>query len=215
MDPIAFHDLRASFRKGQIHMTWQCPPSAPDTIHIFPCSDPAADLKLETNGHIVKNLSDCVNGFSFEGKRGLGSDVKKVSFCVYLAERNDNTPNERILQSSPNFFVSVITGGANIAYDMKKKAGGGGLSQYRIWVGSSAEIESGILGYSYYFYDREISVGFPGLIKAGITEYPPIYLINTAEPEIGIIGGSNADISVIRKKLSFWQRVLKSKKYSA
>jgi hypothetical protein len=170
-------------------------------------------------GHIEKKLKDCNDGVVFDLMGGVGSDVKKMDFCAFLANPGEDVPEARVLQSMPNSFASVVTGEARISYDfrkssVKKKTWDRILSQYRIWLQSSAEIEAGLLGYTYFFHGKAISFTFPGAVLRGIVEYPPIYLPLEATPMVELIHGGNTDVSVIRQNFSIIIRWFKRKKYA-
>jgi len=170
------------------------------------------------HGHIEKRLMDCPDGITFDVVSGKGSDVRKMEYCVFLADRNEPPPGPRAFENLHKCFIGVISGEARVSYDikreeLKKRPWDRTLTQYTIWIKSSAEIEAGLLGYSYYFGDKEIALAFPGTIPAGITEYPPTFIPYGAEPAVAIIGGGNADVSIIQQPLSFWTKLFKSKKY--
>lgn len=205
-------NLCASYQNGKVRMTWRFPPNAPETVYIYSVRMSGEQLELDMRTHISKDLRDCAGGLSFEYGGFSNSDVKQVIFCAFLAERNFNTPNIRSIQSQKECFVSVIIGEAYVTYDIRIKPCGDGISAHHIWVRSSSEIDAEILGYMYDFNGKNITVEFPGKISGGITEYPVIYLLETIQPVIQVVGGRNSDITVQAKKIPFFQRMFRAKK---
>lgn len=217
MTPVALIDLRAIFQNGQVKMTWKFPSDAPETVHIYAVKSHKELLELDLRSHIAKDLRECNGGFSFRYNNLMGNDVKKVEFCVYLSSHNDSSPDIRILSEIGDYFTSVIAGGANVIYQFKSKPCGSGLTGTKIILQSSADIDPGILGYSYNFYGKEIALEFPGKIHKGITEYVPVALIDSADPLVKVVAGMNSDITVEQERISFWRsflaRILKKSRY--
>lgn len=217
MAPVALLDLKSVYQNGQVKMTWKFPPNAPETVHIYAVKSRNEQIELDPRFHIAKDLRECNGGHSFKYSDISGNDVKKVEFCVFLSSHNDMSPDIRQLSAMSECFSSVITGEADVKYHIRNKTCGAGLVRTQIVLQSSAEIDPGILGYSYNFNGREIAVGFPGRIHSGITEYPPIVLLETADPIVKVVAGMNSDISVIQEKISFWRsllaRLLKKSRY--
>jgi hypothetical protein len=189
-------------------MNWSFPPVAPETVHIYTVKGGAESGELDLKTHIAKDLRDCGGGYAFDYKNTSGSDVREIVFCVYLSEHNDNSPDIRALRKLGGCFVRVVFGRANISYEIKTKACDGRLEAAFIRLQSSAEIAAGILGYSYDFFGKEISVAFPGKISAGISEYPMILLAENSKPIVKIVSGSNSDVSLVQRKIPFWQLFL-------
>ena len=213
MTVIPLLDLRANYQSGQVRMTWKFPQNAPETVYIYSARRSGENVEFDMRTHISKDLRDCAGGLSFEYSGFSDSDVKQVTFCVFLADRNYNTPNMRVIRSQKECFINVIIGEAYISYDVRSKPCGGGLSEHRIWVRSLCEIDEGILGYAYNFNGREITVELPGKVSGGITEYPRFYLTDTVPPVITVVGGRNSDIAVENKKISFFRRMFRAKKF--
>lgn len=210
MIPVALLDLRAVYQNGQVKMTWKFPPDAPETVHIYAVKSRTEQIELDLRSHIAKDLRDCNSGHSFKYSHIAGNDVKKVEFCVYLSSRNDMPPDIRLLSGMSDFFVSVLAGEADVIYQIKNIPFGGGLVVTKIILQSSADIDPGILGYSYNFNGKEIAVEFPEKINRGITEFPPIVLIDSADPLVKVVAGMNSDVSVEQGKISFWRSFLAS-----
>ena len=217
MTPIALLNLRAVYQNEQVKMTWKFPSNAPETVHIYAVKSRKEQIELDLRSHIVKDLRECNSGHSFKYNNISGNDVKKVEFCVYLSDHNETSPDIRILSGMSDCFTSVIAGEADVIYQIKNKPCGAGLIGTQIILQSSAEIDPGILGYSYNFNGKEIAVEFPGKIHNGITEYPPIVLIDTADPLVKVVAGMNSDVSVVQEKISCWRsflaRLLKKGRY--
>lgn len=217
MTPVALLDLRAVYQNGQVKMTWKFPPDAPETVHIYAVKSRKEQIELDLRSHIAKDLRECNGGHSFKYSNISGNDVKKVEFCVYLSSHNDTSPDIRLLSGMSDCFVRVIAGEADVVYQIKNKPCGGGLVGTKIILQSSADIDPGILGYSYNFNGKEIVVEFPGKIHNGITEFPPIALIDIADPLVKVVAGMNSDVSVVQEKISFWRsflaRLLKKSRY--
>ena len=215
MKPVALLNLRAVYQNGQVKMTWDFPPKAPETVHIYAVKQRNEQLELDIFSHIAKNLSECNGAYSFKYNNISGNDVKKVEFCVYLSDHNETSPDTRTLNGMSDCFISVITGEAVVIYQIKNKPCGAGLMGTQIVLQSSADIEPGILGNSYKFDEKEITVEFPGKIHNGITKYPPIVLVNTVDLLVKVVAGMNFDVSVKEQKISCWRgfpaRLLKKK----
>jgi len=184
-------------------MTWRFPPDAPETVHIYGVKQNGDSIAFDNSTPISKNLRDCNSGYSFDYSSISSFDVKRVIFCVFLADRNFNSPNMRVFQSMSRCFVSVIIGRANVQYDVRSKPCGSILSSHRILVRSSSTFDAGILGYSYDFKSKDITIELPGQIKNGLNEYPLIYLPRESmPPDVCLAGGSNSDIMVENKRIS-------------
>lgn len=208
MKPVALHDLKAVCQNGHVQMTWKYPAEAPDTVHIYAVKSHTKPMELDLNRHIAKYLRECSYGYSFKYGDISGNDVKKVEFCVYLAGHNESLPDIHLLSEVSECFVNVIVGTASVVYRLKNKPCGGGLMMTSIILQSSADIDPGILGYSYNFNGSEITVEFPGKINCGITRYPPIVLIDTADPLVKVVAGTTSDVSIRQGKISFWRSIL-------
>lgn len=217
MTPVALLDLRAVYQNGQVKMTWKFPSDAPETVHIYAVKSRKEQIELDLRSHIAKDLRECNGGHSFKYNNLAGNDVKKVEFCVYLSSHDDASPDIRMLSGMSDCFASVIAGEADVIYQIKRKPCDDGLIGTQIVLQSSAEIDPGILGYSYNFNGKEIAVEFPGKIYNGITEYPPIALIDTADMLVKVVAGMNSDVSVMQQRISFWRsflaRLLKKSRY--
>lgn len=203
MTPVALLDLRAVYQNGQVKITWNFPPDAPETVHIYAVKSRNEQIELDLRSHIARDLCECNSGYSF--KYGYGNGVKKVEFCVYLSDHGETEPDMRYLSGMKECFTGVIVGKAKVTYEIKNKPCGAGLIESRIILQSTADIDPGILGYSYNFNGKEIAVEFPGKIHRGITRYPPIILIDGADPFIKVVAGLNPDISVVQQKISGWR----------
>lgn len=196
-------DLRASYVNGQVRMTWKYPPNAPDTVYIYGVKQNGGELALDQRTLVTKSLRDCNTGLTFDYTGAAGADVKSVTYCVFLSGRNLSAPSMRSLQALGSCFVDVTVGQAEVQFDVKSKPCGGGFVGYRIITRSSSSFDPGILGYSYEFNRKEITVEFPGKVESGITEYPAIYLLeNTPPPIVRLINRGNMDVSVERAKIS-------------
>jgi len=198
--------LRANYIGGQVRMTWRFPPSAPETVHIYGVKRAGEDISLDARFRISKDLRDCSGGLSFDYSGISSVDVKLVTFCVFLEDRNFNSPNMRALQSMKGCFTDVIIGRADVLYDVFSKPCAGELTSHRIVVKSSSTFDAGILGYSCDFYGKDIRLELPGSIGSGISQYPQIYLPRqSAPPVVCMWGGANADVMITRKKISVFR----------
>jgi len=199
-------DIKANYIGGQVRMTWLFPPNAPETVHIYGVKRVGEDISLDAGFRISKDLRDCSGGISFDYSGISSVDVKLVTFCVFLESRNFSSPNMRALQSMSGCFTDVIIGMAEVQYDVYSKPGAGELTSHRIIVKSSSTFDAGILGYSCYFYGKDITLELPGRINSGINQYPPIYLPRQSEPPVVCLsGGANADVMISRKKISVFR----------
>lgn len=208
MPPVAFEELRAVYQNGQVRMMWDFPANAPETVHIYAVKSRKDQLELDLHSHIAKDLRECSSGYSFKYNSKSGNDVKTVEFCVYLSDHNETTPDVRALGRMNECFTSVITGQAEVIYQIKSKPLDFGLVRTSFVLHSTADIDPGILGYSYSFNEKEIYVEFPGKIRVGITEYPPVVLTDRADPYVKVVTGLNSDIYVEQKKISGWKSFL-------
>lgn len=217
MPPIALVGLRAVYQNGQVRMMWDFPPNAPETVHIYAVKSRKEQLELDLRFHKTKDLRECSSGFSFQYSNISGNDVKTVEFCVYLSDHNEAAPDVRALNGMSECFIRVITGQADVIYQIRNKPLGSGLVYTQFVLKSTAEIDPGILGYSYHFNEKEIAVEFPGKIRSGITEYPPVVLTDHADPLVKVVAGLNSDIYVAQQKISGWRsflaRLLKKSRY--
>ena len=196
-------DLRANFLNGTVRMTWRFPSNAPEAVHIYGIRQSGNEISFDPRFHITRELRDCGSGIAFDYSGVSDVDVKRVTFCVFLAERNFNSPDLRIAQMIPGCFVSVITGRATVLFDVKSKPCGPDLANHRLVVKSSSTFDAGILGYMHYFNGKGIAAELPGRIDRGIRIYPPIYLQRAAQPPvICLIGGTNGDINIERGKIA-------------
>lgn len=187
-------------------MTWRFPPEAPEAVHIYGVRQSDGEMMLDPRFHISRYLRDCANGMPFEYTGVANIDVRSVTFCAFLAEFISNPPNVRALQAMGGCFVSLTIGHADVLFDVKSKPCGNELASHRITIKSSASFEPGILGYSYDFNGRGITVEFPGRIDYGKKEYPAIYLLKSAPPPtVCVTSGSGADVTIERKRLSFFR----------
>jgi len=196
-------DLRANYIGGQVRMTWRFPSHPPETVHIFGVRRAGEEISIDPRVRISKDLRDCSGGISFDYSGISSVDVKRVTFCVFLADRNFNSPNMRALQLMKGCFTDVIIGRADVLYDVTSKPGAGELTSHRIVVKSSSTFDAGILGYSCDFNGKDITLELPGGIGSGISQYPPIYLPrHSAPPVVCLARGANADVMIARKKIS-------------
>lgn len=217
MTPVALLGLRAVYQSGQVKMTWKFPSDSPETVHIYAVKSHKDQLELDLRSHIAKDLRECNGGYSFKYNNLSGNDVKKVEFCAYLSSHNETSPDISKLSGMSDCFASVIAGEADVVFQIKRKPCGCGLVGTKIILQLSADVDPGILGYSYNFYGKEIAVEFPGKIHNGITEFMPIALIENADPVVKVVAGMNSDVSVEQKRISFWRsflaRLLKKSRY--
>jgi hypothetical protein len=202
MAAVALVNLKGRYVDGRVALSWGYPPGAPETVHIYPVKRRGAADELDMRRHISKDLRDCPTGITFEYDDASDGDVKKREFCVYLSEHGDMSPDAKTLFKSQDFRVTVSIGEADVHYDIRTKKVDNGLKSCVIRLQSSAEIDPEILGYSFDFNGQEIMVSFPERIYPKKTEYPPIYLPEHSHPEIRVVSGENADVSVTPKKIS-------------
>jgi hypothetical protein len=198
MSTAALLNLRASFQNGQVRMTWAFPDGAPETIHIYNVKKNG----LDERSHRAKELRDNSTGtvFDFSGVSSL--DVRKVTFCVFLADRSEPQPSMYALQALGGCFVDVVIGRADIRYDIKTRPCKNGMFGHTIRLVSDVSMDTGILGYSFMFRDMEITLPFPGQVRGGLSEYPAIYLPGSTPPNVRVVGGANTDVLVTRRKIS-------------
>lgn len=201
-------DVHADYFHGQVRMTWRFPLNAPETVHIYGVKQSGAELELDPRLRITKDLRECSSGISFDYNVVSNVDVRRVTFCVFLAERNYNSPNIRALQSIGGCFASVIIGHGNVFYDIKSKDCGGGFVSFQIIIKSTSTFDAGILGYTYNFNGKDITIELPGRIDNGTTSYPPIYLMrDSSPPSVCLTDGSNADVTIMQRKISTFRRL--------
>ena len=197
MPVAALQKLRANYSNGQINMNWQYPPNAPETVFIHGVIQSGNEMTLDPRVRISNDLCNCTNGFSFDYSSISSIDVKKVMLCAYLSDRNSAVPGIRELQTLSECFVSVTIGRADVLFNVKSKPCGEGLTEHKISIDSSASFEAGILGYSYQFNGKSITIEFPGRIDRGATDYPAIYLMEDSNPPVVcIVDGMNTDITI-------------------
>ena len=190
-------DLRAIYLNGMVRMTWRFPVNAPETVHIYGVRHGAGEVSFDPRFRITRDLRDCSSGIAFEYSGVSDVDVKKITFCVFLAERNFNSPDIRAFQSLPGCFVSVIIGRAYVRFSVKSKVSGGDFTAHMISVRSSSTFDAGILGYAYDFNGKYMVVDLPGRIPNGVVKYPPIYLLRAIPPPVVfLIGGTNNDVII-------------------
>ena len=200
-------DVHADYFHSQVRMTWRFPLNAPETVHIYSVKQSGAELEFDRRVRITKDLRECNSGISFEYNVVSNVDVKRVTFCVFLAERNFNSPNIRALQSMGGCFVSVIIGRGDVFYDIKSKDCGGGFVSHQIYIKGTSTFDAGILGYTYNFNGKDITIELPGKIDSGVKSYPPIYLMrDSGPPSVCLTDGSNADVTVMQRKISTFRR---------
>jgi len=203
MQIAALTDLYAKYTNGQVRMSWGYPKGAPEAVHIYCIKYNGNEPQIDIRTHISNALNNCLEGMNFDYKGINNIDVRSVTYCVFLANRNYNNPNIRELQALGGCFVKVTIGRADVFYDVKSKPSGEGFISHRISISSSASFDAGILGYSYEFNGTDIAVEFPGGVIDGTTKYPAIYLPESSpSPVVCVVDGSNADISVSYKKIS-------------
>jgi len=207
---LALKNLKATYQTGRVKLSWQVPIGAPDTVHIFRVARQAEVLELDYNFHLDPLLRDVVNGCEFECPQSITGGVSKMSFCVYLSEHTDVKPNLPLLQSSPDFFVSVTAGSARVSYYMPPKRINSQLVSYTLMLESDADIDVGVLGYCYFFNGMRIEVDFPGRINRGLTVYEPVFLPENSNPQIFLIDQNTINIFIQTKKFSRW-RLFKAK----
>ena len=201
-------DLRANYLGGQVRMTWGFPKDSPISVHIFAVRQSGAEMTFDPRFRITKDLRDCNDGITFDYSGVSDVDIKKITFCAFLADRNLNMPNVRALQSMPGCFVSVTIGQADVFFDVKSKPASGELISHQIVIKSSSSFDQGILGYSYNFNGKEITVELPGRISSGQSVYPPIYLIaSSAHPYVCLVGGANSDVMISQRKIRVFRKL--------
>jgi len=200
---IELQDLRASYFGGQVRMFWNFPKNAPETVHIYGLNRSGGEPEIDQRMRISKDLRDCSSGITFDYSGFSSVDVRRVTFCVFLASRNYPPPEMPMLKTKSGCFVDVVVGRAVVHYDIASKSCGGELVSHRIAVRSSSTFDPGLLGYYYNFYGKDIMIELPGHIASGIRAYPPIYLLReTAPPIVCMTGGDNADVAIERRKIS-------------
>jgi hypothetical protein len=193
-----------------VRLSWRYPPNAPESVHIYPVRFRDGGAQLVTGGHITRYLRDCPDGCSFNYDDATGgADVMKRDFCVFLAGHNDLTPDAGALLSSPEYLVTVSIGRARIEYEIRSKSVEWGMRAHRVRLRSSAEIDAGILGYTFDFYGMEMTAPLPGHIHQGKTEYPPLYLPEGAHIALTLANGRNTDISVYPGRVPMFFKSLK------
>ncbi|MDR1299755.1 MAG: hypothetical protein LBJ84_05835 [Oscillospiraceae bacterium] len=214
MAAVALIDLNGGFQDGKVRLNWRYPPSAPESVHIYPVRRRGGMAELVMGGHISRYLRDCPSGISFAYDDAAGGgDVKKRDFCVYLSGHNDLSPDMEALMSNGEFIVTISIGQAGVVYDIRSKTVEDGLMCHSIRLQSSAVIDEGVLGYSFDFFGVEMTAPFPGRVPQGKIEYPPIYLPTQAGLSIVLASGRNADISVAPGSVSMgMSKLFKSSK---
>ena len=200
-------DLRANYVNGLVRMTWKYPINAPGSVHIYCVRHSGNELVFDNRFRITRDLRDCSNGISFEYSGISDVDVQKVTFCVFLAERNFYAPLVQELQAFPGCFVSVTIGRAYVSYDIKSKPCSIELTSHRAIIKTSSSFDAGILGYAYDFNGKGISVEFPGRFSIGMNVFPPIYLLRSApQPVVCLYGSANNDVVIERRSITTFRK---------
>ena len=200
-------ELQAFYLNGMVRMTWRYPINAPGAVHIYCVRQSGDEIAFDNRFRITRDLRDCSNGISFEYSGISNVDVMKVTFCVFLADRNFNAPAIRSLLTMPRCFISVTIGRAHVLYDIKSKPCSADLMSHKAIIKSSSSFDAGILGYSYDFNGKNITVEFPGRVSSGINVYPPIYLPrSTRTPIVCLVGASNNEVILAYKRITTFRK---------
>jgi len=88
----ALIDPRANYLNGIVRLTWRFPVNAPESVHIFGIRHCGDEVFFDPRFHLTKDLRDCGSGISFDYSGVYDVDVKRVTFCVFLADRNLQLP---------------------------------------------------------------------------------------------------------------------------
>jgi len=182
-------------------MKWRFPQNPPETVHIFGITKAGGEMAFDPQVHLSRDLRDCPDGLTFSYAGIKAVDVRRVTLCVFLDARNIGFPNIRAVQSlGGGYFVNVIIGRAHVLYDVASKPGGE-LTSHKISLRSSASFDAGILGYTYIYNGKSITLELPGTIGSGKKEYPPVFLAKTTgPPAVCLAGGYNTDVLIERRK---------------
>ena len=191
--PIALLDLRGQYEDGVVRFTWRCPDNVPEFVYVIPTRMVDGRPELDVRKALQQYIRDSAYGLAMPVSASTA--VKSYAFCIYAAEQ-DEEPNRAQL-SKDSFWVHVVVGEAELWYSLTSSDLRNGLIEWRITLNSSAVINHGIIGYSYFCGDTKISVPFPDAIQQRKKTYIPIYLPRNVQLQIEPLTdcGDNFDIS--------------------
>ena len=193
MKPIALLNLKGSYEKDVIRLSWKAPVGAPDTVFVCPIQVNGMKKTVDKNKLLSFVLNKQPNGLVLPHQGTTNKKLARIQYMAFLGERFFNPCLEDMLDN-PDYIISVTVGSAKIQYSIKEKEIEKGFVQHVISLKSSCVIPFGILYYSFIIAGQRFLAALPQDVEIGETVYPPF--ITQPESKLNIKNGSQYGVSL-------------------
>ncbi len=212
MNPVKDFSGRWFPEKSAICFKWDAGSLGNDRfIYIIGIREENGTYRLEKSQNLVFDISDMRNVSSsttFLKISNIKMGFYKMQYCAYSLPKPTVLDDDTIINAcreNKAFLTTVVMGRANIVC-LCESSVAENAKLIKIHLKSDCDVSEGVLGYRYMLGNFEFVSTFPGVVKRGKTQYPPILIPKNCDIQIAPVDrqfSGNLAITYKKSKLLF------------